>query len=763
MSVDPEMECFGPAAIYLRKPERERIEAQNTPFDAKSSYFVTEPTEMYLKGKLTKREGGKATVETLTGKTITVKEDEIFPMNPPKFDKIEDMAMMTHLSEPSVLYNLKERYAAWMIYTYSGLFCVTVNPYKWLPVYDAKVVSGYRGKKRIEAPPHIFSISDNAYQFMLQDRENQSILITGESGAGKTVNTKRVIQYFATIAVAGGKKTDNIPGKMQGSLEDQIIAANPLLEAYGNAKTVRNDNSSRFGKFIRIHFGTTGKLASADIETYLLEKSRVTFQLSAERSYHIFYQLTTGHKPELIEALLITTNPYDYPMISHGEITVKSINDIEEFIATDEISDLTEQLGETGKTIHELEKAKKSAEAEKSELQTALEEAEAALEHEESKILRVQLELTQVKSEIDRKIAEKDEEIEQIKRNSQRVIESMQSTLDAEVRSRNDAIRIKKKMEGDLNEMEIQLSHANRQASEAQKQLRNVQGQLKDAQLHLDEAIRSQEDMKEQVAMVERRNNLMLAEIEELRAALEQTERGRKVAETELVDASERVGLLHSQNTSLINTKKKLEADLIQIQGEVEDAVQEARNAEEKAKKAITDAAMMAEELKKEQDTSAHLERMKKNLEVTVKDLQHRLDEAENLAMKGGKKQLQKLEARVRELEGEVDSEQRRGADAIKGVRKYERRVKELTYQTEEDKKNISRLQDLVDKLQLKVKSYKRQAEESEEQANSHLSRYRKVQHEMEEAQERADIAESQVNKLRAKSREIVKTKETGE
>ncbi|KAM7371586.1 hypothetical protein PAMP_008807 [Pampus punctatissimus] len=1937
MSSDSEMAAYGPASIYLRKPERERIEAQNTPFDAKTAYFVADPDEMYLKGKLVKKEGGKATVETLSGKafhiqTLTVKEDDIYPMNPPKFDKIEDMAMMTHLNEPCVLYNLKERFASWMIYTYSGLFCVVVNPYKWLPVYDAQVVVAYRGKKRVEAPPHIFSISDNAYQFMLTDRENQSILITGESGAGKTVNTKRVIQYFATIAVAGAKKAEPTPGKMQGSLEDQIIAANPLLEAYGNAKTVRNDNSSRFGKFIRIHFGTTGKLASADIETYLLEKSRVTFQLSAERSYHIFYQLMTGHKPELLEALLITTNPFDYPLISQGEVTVKSINDVEEFIATDtaidilgftteekngiykltgavmhhgnmkfkqkqreeqaepdgtevadkiayllglnsadmlkalcfprvkvgnemvtkgqtvpqvnnsvmalcksiyekmflwmvirinemldtkqprqffigvldiagfeifdfnsfeqlcinftneklqqffnhhmfvleqeeykkegiewefidfgmdlaacieliekpmgifsileeecmfpkasdtsfknklhdqhlgkskafekpkpakgkaeahfslvhyagtvdynitgwldknkdplndsvvqlyqkasnkllvllyaahagaddsaggggkkgkkkggsfqtvsalfrenlgklmtnlrsthphfvrclipnetktpglmenflvihqlrcngvlegiricrkgfpsrilygdfkqrykvlnasvipegqfidnkkasekllgsidvdhtqykfghtkvffkagllgqleemrdeklaelvtmtqalcrgyvmrkefvkmmerreaiysiqynirsfmnvknwpwmnlyfkikpllksaetekelqqmkenydkmksdlatalakkkeleekmvsmlqekndlqlqvaseieslsdaeerceglikskiqleaklketterledeeeinaeltakkrkledecselkkdiddleltlakvekekhatenkvknlteemasqdeaiakltkekkalqeahqqtlddlqaeedkvntltksktkleqqvddlegsleqekklrmdlerakrklegdlklaqesimdlendkqqseenikkkefeisqllskiedeqslgaqlqkkikelqarieeleeeieaerssrakvekqradlsreleeiserleeaggataiqiemnkkreaefqkmrrdleestlqheataaalrkkqadsvaelgeqidnlqrvkqklekekseykmeiddlssnmevvakskgnlekmcrtledqlselkvkndenvrhlndinahrarlqaengefsrqleekdalvsqltrgkqafthqieelkrhveeevkaknalshavqsarhdcdllreqfeeeqeakaelqrgmskantevaqwrtkyetdaiqrteeleeakkklaqrlqdaeesieavnskcaslektkqrlqgevedlmidveranslaanldkkqrnfdkvlaewkqkyeegqaelegaqkearslstelfkmknsyeealdqletikrenknlqqEISDLTEQIGETAKSIHELEKTKKTLETEKSEIHTALEEAEATLEHEEAKILRVQLELNQIKGEVDRKLAEKDEEMEQIKRNSQRVIDSMQSTLDAEVRSRNDALRVKKKMEGDLNEMEIQLSHANRQAAESQKQLRNVQGQLKDAQLHLDDALRGQEDMKEQVAMVERRNGLMLAEIEELRAALEQTERGRKVAEQELVDASERVGLLHSQNTSLLNTKKKLEVDLVQVQGEVDDAVQEARNAEEKAKKAITDAAMMAEELKKEQDTSAHLERMKKNLEVTVKDLQHRLDEAENLAMKGGKKQLQKLESRVRELEVEVEAEQRRGAEAVKGVRKYERKVKELTYQTEEDKKNVIRLQDLVDKLQLKVKAYKRHAEEAEEQANTHMSRYRKVQHELEEAQERADISESQVNKLRAKSRDVGK------
>ncbi|XP_047199730.1 myosin heavy chain, fast skeletal muscle [Hippoglossus stenolepis] len=1932
MSTDGEMQCYGPAAIYLRKPERERIEAQTAPFDAKTAYFVVDATEMYLKGKLVKKEGGKATVDTDCGKTLTVKEVDIHPRNPPKFDKLEDMAMMTHLNEPCVLYNLKERYASWMIYTYSGLFCVVVNPYKWLPVYDAIVVEGYKGKKRIEAPPHIFSISDNAYQFMLTDRENQSVLITGESGAGKTVNTKRVIQYFAIIAIATSKKAEQSAGKIKGSLEDQIIAANPLLEAYGNAKTIRNDNSSRFGKFIRIHFGTSGKLASADIETYLLEKSRVTFQLSAERSYHIFYQLMTGHKPELLEALLITTNPYDYHMVSQGEITVKSIDDVEEFIATDtaidilgftgeekigiykltgavvhhgnmkfkqkqreeqaepdgnevadkiayllglnsadmlkclcyprvkvgnemvtkgqtvsqvnnsvsalcksiyekmflwmvirinemldtkqarqyyigvldiagfeifdynsleqlcinftneklqqffnhhmfvleqeeykkegiewefidfgmdlaacieliekpmgifsileeecmfpkasdttfknklhdqhlgktkafekpkpakgkaeahfslvhyagtvdynitgwleknkdplndsvvqlyqkssnkllallyashfaadeaaagkkgakkkggsfqtvsclfrenlgklmtnlrsthphfvrclipnetktpglmenflvihqlrcngvlegiricrkgfpsrilygdfkqrykvlnasvipegqfidnkkaaekllgsidvdhtqykfghtkvffkagllgtleemrddklatlvtmtqalcrgfvmrkvfakmmerresiysiqynirsfmnvknwpwmhlyfkikpllksaetekelsqmkenydkmktdlatalakkkeleekmvsllqekndlqlqvasegdnlsdaeerceglikskiqfeaklketterledeeeinaeltakkrkledecselkkdiddleltlakvekekhatenkvknlteemasqdesiakltkekkalqeshqqtlddlqaeedkvntltkaktkleqqvddlegsleqekklrmdlerakrklegdlklaqeslmdlendkqqsdekikkrdfeisqllskiedeqslaaqlqkkikelqarieeleeeieaeraarakvekqradlsreleeiserleeaggatasqiemnkkreaefqkmrrdleestlqheatasalrkkqadsvaelgeqidnlqrvkqklekekseykmeiddlssnmesvakakgnlekmcrtledqlselkskndenirqlndinaqrarlltengefsrqleekealvsqltrgkqaytqqieelkrhieeevkaknalahavqssrhdcdllreqfeeeqeakaelqrgmskansevaqwrskyetdaiqrteeleeskkklaqrlqdaeesieavnskcaslektkqrlqaevedlmidveranslaanldkkqrnfdkvlaewkqkyeegqselegslkearslstelfkmknsyeesldqletlkrenknlqqEISDLTEQLGETGKTIHELDKAKKSAESEKAEIQTALEEAEGTLEHEEAKILRIQLELNQIKGEVDRKLAEKDEEMEQIKRNSQRVMDSMQSALDAEVRSRNDALRVKKKMEGDLNEMEVQLSHANRQASEAQKQLRNVQGQLKDALLHLDDAVRGQEDMKEQVAMVERRNGLMVAEIEELRVALEQTERGRKVAEQELVDASERVGLLHSQNTSLLNTKKKLESDFVQVQGEVDDAVQEARNAEEKAKKAITDAAMMAEELKKEQDTSAHLERMKKNLEVTVKDLQHRLDEAENLAMKGGKKQLQKLESRVRELESEVEAEQRRGADAVKGVRKYERRVKELSYQAEEDKKNLTRLQDLVDKLQLKVKAYKRQAEDAEEQANTHMSRCRKVQNEMEEAQERADIAESQVNKMRVKSRDIGKS-----
>ncbi|KAM4692603.1 LOW QUALITY PROTEIN: myosin-4-like [Rhinophrynus dorsalis] len=1929
MSSDAEMAVFGTAALFLRKSEKERIEAQNKPFDAKTSVFVAEPKESYVKGTLQSKEGGKATVKTEGGQTLTVKDDQIFPMNPPKFDKIEDMAMMTHLNEPSVLYNLKERYAAWMIYTYSGLFCVTVNPYKWLPVYNPEVVNAYRGKKRQEAPPHIFSISDNAYQFMLTDRENQSILITGESGAGKTVNTKRVIQYFATIAAAGDKKKEEA-SKNKGTLEDQIIQANPLLEAFGNAKTVRNDNSSRFVSSVFTNIRIKHKSLNLNELAYLLEKSRVTFQLKAERSYHIFYQIMSNKKPELIEMLLITTNPYDYPFVSQGEIAVASIDDTEELMATDsaidilgftpdektaiykltgavlhygnmrfkqkqreeqaepdgtevadkaaylmnlnsadllkalcfprvkvgneyvtkgqtvqqvynavgalgkavyekmflwmvarineqldtkqprqffigvldiagfeifdfnsleqlcinftneklqqffnhhmfvleqeeykkegiewefidfgmdlaacieliekpmgifsileeecmfpkatdvsfknklydqhlgksnnfqkpkpakgkaeahfslihyagtvdynitgwldknkdplnetviglyqkssmktlaylfssyaaaeaegakkggkkkgssfqtvsalfrenlnklmsnlrtthphfvrciipnetktpgamehelvlhqlrcngvlegiricrkgfpsrilygdfkqrykilnasaipegqfidskkasekllgsidvdhtqyrfghtkvffkagllgtleemrddrlaqvmtrtqarcrgylmrvefrkmmerrealfsiqynirsfmnvkhwpwmklffkikpllksaesekemqnmkeefaktkesleksearrkeleekmvkviqekndlllqvqseseslndaeercdqliktkiqleakikelnerledeeesnaeltakkrkledecselkkdiddleltlakvekekhatenkvknlteemavldenivkltkekkalqeahqqtlddlqaeedkvntltkakskleqqvddlegsleqekklrmdlerskrklegdlklaqetimdlenerqqldeklkkkdfeisqflsriedeqvlgvqlqkkikelqarieeleeeieaeraarakaekqrsefsreleeiserleeaggatsaqiemnkkreaefqkmrrdleeatlqheataaalrkkhadsaaelgeqidnlqrvkqklekekselkmeiddlasnlesvskakanfekicrtledqlsevktkeeehqrqindinaqrarlqtengefarqleekealvsqlsrgkqaftqqieelkrqleeetkaknalahglqssrhdcdllreqyeeeqeakaelqrslskangevaqwrtkyetdaiqrteeledakkklaqrlqeaeehieavnskcaslektkvrlqnevedlmvdversnsacaaldkkqknfdkiladwkqkyeeaqaelesslkesrslstelfkmknayeesldqletikrenknlqqEISDLTEQVSETVKSLHEVEKAKKQIEQEKSEIQSALEEAEASLEHEEGKILRIQLELNQVKSEVDRKIAEKDEEIDQLKRNHVRVVESMQSTLDAEIRSRNDALRLKKKMEGDLNEMEVQLSHANRQAAESQKQLRNVQGQLKDVQIHLDDSLRSQEDLKEQLAMVERRANLMQSELEEMRAALEQTERSRKVAEQELLDASERVQLLHSQNTSLINTKKKLETDISQLQTEVEESIQEARNAEEKAKKAITDAAMMAEELKKEQDTSAHLERMKKNLDQTVKDLQLRLDEAEQLAMKGGKKQIQKLEARIRELENEYEAEQKRSSEAIKGVRKYERRVKELTYQSEEDKKNIFRLQDLVDKLQLKVKAYKRQTEEIEEQSNINLTKYRKVQHELEEAEERADIAESQVNKLRVKTREVTK------
>uniref|UniRef100_A0A3Q3X5S8 Uncharacterized protein n=1 Tax=Mola mola TaxID=94237 RepID=A0A3Q3X5S8_MOLML len=420
----------------------------------------------------------------------------------------------------------------------------------------------------------------------------------------------------------------------------------------------------------------------------------------------------------------------------------------------EEIADLSDQISQGAKTIHELEKMKKGLDMEKSEIQAALEEAEGTLEHEESKTLRIQLELNQIKAEVDRKLAEKEEEIDNLRRNNQRTLESMQATLDAEAKSRNEAVRLRKKMEGDLNEIEVQLNHANRQASESQKLLRNLQVQIKDIQLELDDTVHKNEELKEQMVVTERRNNLLAAEVEELRALHEQNDRARKLAEHELLEATERVNLLHSQNTGLINQKKKLESDLSMLSTEVDDAVQECRNAEEKAKKAITDAAMMAEELKKEQDTSAHLERMKKNMEQTIKDLQMRLDEAEQIALKGGKKQVQKLEARVKELENDLESEQKKSQEYQKGVRKYERRVKELSYQAEEDKKNLVRQQDLIDKLQAKVKSYKRQTEEAEEQANSNLSKYKKLQHELNDAEERADMAETQVNKLRVRTRD---------
>lgn len=334
---------FGEAGPFLRKTDLELLAAQTLAFDGKKRAWIPDEKEAYIEIEIKELSGDKVIVETKDGKTLTMKDSDIQQMNPPKYDMIEDMAMLTHLNEASVLNNLRRRYASWMIYTYSGLFCVTVNPYKWLPVYTAPVVVAYKGKRRSEAPPHIYSIADNAYNDMLRNRENQSMLITGESGAGKTVNTKRVIQYFAIVAALGettAKKGQSPATKTGGTLEDQIIEANPAMEAFGNAKTLRNDNSSRFGKFIRIHFGPTGKLASADIDIYLLEKSRVIFQQPGERSYHIYYQIMSQKKPELLDMLLVSSNPYDYHFCSQGVTTVENMDDGQELLATDHAMDI---------------------------------------------------------------------------------------------------------------------------------------------------------------------------------------------------------------------------------------------------------------------------------------------------------------------------------------------------------------------------------------------------------------------------------------
>ncbi|XP_071519991.1 uncharacterized protein zip isoform X2 [Panulirus ornatus] len=276
-----------------------------------------------------------------TGKRVRVAKDDIQKMNPPKFNKVEDMAELTCLNEASVLHNLKERYYSGLIYTYSGLFCVVVNPYRRLPIYTEKVIEMYKGKKRHEMPPHVFAITDCAYRSMLQDREDQSILCTGESGAGKTENTKKVIQYLAYVAAskakggASGEEQTLHTGNVykSGELEAQLLQANPILEAFGNAKTVKNDNSSRFGKFIRINFDNSGYIAGANIETYLLEKSRAIRQTHDERTFHIFYQLLAGATQQQRRDFILE-DPKHYNFLTQGKIPVPGIDEVAEFQAT---------------------------------------------------------------------------------------------------------------------------------------------------------------------------------------------------------------------------------------------------------------------------------------------------------------------------------------------------------------------------------------------------------------------------------------------
>ncbi|XP_068799377.1 myosin-9 [Struthio camelus] len=295
---------------------------------AKKLVWVPSEKNGFEAASLKEEVGDEAIVELAeNGKKVRINKDDIQKMNPPKFSKVEDMAELTCLNEASVLHNLKERYYSGLIYTYSGLFCVVINPYKNLPIYSEEIVEMYKGKKRHEMPPHIYAITDTAYRSMMQDREDQSILCTGESGAGKTENTKKVIQYLAHVASSHKSKKD------QGELERQLLQANPILEAFGNAKTVKNDNSSRFGKFIRINFDVNGYIVGANIETYLLEKSRAIRQAKEERTFHIFYYLLSGAGEHLKTDLLL--EPYNkYRFLSNGHVTIPGQQDKDMFLET---------------------------------------------------------------------------------------------------------------------------------------------------------------------------------------------------------------------------------------------------------------------------------------------------------------------------------------------------------------------------------------------------------------------------------------------
>ncbi|NWR43217.1 MYH10 protein, partial [Regulus satrapa] len=327
---DPERYLFVDRAVIYNP-------ATQADWTAKKLVWIPSERHGFEAASIKEEKGDEVLVELAeNGKKALVSKDDVQKMNPPKFSKVEDMAELTCLNEASVLHNLKDRYYSGLIYTYSGLFCVVINPYKNLPIYSENIIEMYRGKKRHEMPPHIYAISESAYRCMLQGKEQwvlkemSALFCRGESGAGKTENTKKVIQYLAHVASSHkGRKDHNIPGE----LERQLLQANPILESFGNAKTVKNDNSSRFGKFIRINFDVTGYIVGANIETYLLEKSRAVRQAKDERTFHIFYQLLAGAGEHLKSDLLLE-GFNNYRFLSNGYIPIPGQQDKDNFQET---------------------------------------------------------------------------------------------------------------------------------------------------------------------------------------------------------------------------------------------------------------------------------------------------------------------------------------------------------------------------------------------------------------------------------------------
>ncbi|KAK7117256.1 hypothetical protein R3I94_022725 [Phoxinus phoxinus] len=229
-----------------------------------------------------------------------------------------DLTALSYLHEPAVLHNLKVRFVeSKIIYTYCGIILVAVNPYKQLPIYGDAVIHAYSGQNMGDLDPHIFAVAEEAYKQMARNNKNQSIIVSGESGAGKTVSARYAMRYFAIVSKSGSKTR----------VEDKVLASNPITEAIGNAKTTRNDNSSRFGKYTEISFDKRYQIIGANMRTYLLEKSRVVFQSENERNYHIFYQMCAcANQPEFKGLRLLGAEKFNYTRLG-GETEIEGVDD----------------------------------------------------------------------------------------------------------------------------------------------------------------------------------------------------------------------------------------------------------------------------------------------------------------------------------------------------------------------------------------------------------------------------------------------------
>merc|ERR1712062_118220 len=281
-----------------------------------------------------------------------------------------------------------------------------------------------------------------------------------------------------------------------------------------------------------------------------------------------------------------------------------------------------------------------------------------------------------------------------------------------------EALRMKKKLESDASELDTALEHSNAANQDTQKAIKKYHQQIREAQ-----------------------------------TKLEQSDRARRVAEQELSDTNEQLSDQTCTNQAIAGAKRKLESEMQSLHGDLDEMISEAGLSDDKAKKAMVDAARIADELRSEQELAQGYERDHKLLECQVKDMQARLDDAETNALKGGKKAMNKMETRIRELESEIDAESRRMADGQKNLRKSERRIKEMTYASDEDRKNHERMQALIDQLQSKIKSYKKQIEEAEEIAALNLAKFRNAHAQLSDAEERADLNEQALAKTKARGR----------
>ncbi|ORY03520.1 myosin-2 [Basidiobolus meristosporus CBS 931.73] len=308
-----------------------------------TNVWLEDDKEGWISGQVlsSKTDDTKAYLEIrdATGKVVNLefsldkllkKKVELPPLcNPPILEGIDDLTNLSYLHEPAVLHNIRTRYSQHNIYTYSGIVLIACNPFQKVSLYSQDVIQAYSGRTRGELEPHLFAISEDAYRCMIREKQNQTIVVSGESGAGKTVSAKFIMRYFASV-----KEGDGNVGSDLSEVEEQILATNPVLEAFGNAKTTRNDNSSRFGKYIEILFDQSTNIVGARVRTYLLERSRLIYQPEIERNYHIFYQLCAGATAQEREELSIEQFSSYHYLNQGGDGVIPDVDDCQELELT---------------------------------------------------------------------------------------------------------------------------------------------------------------------------------------------------------------------------------------------------------------------------------------------------------------------------------------------------------------------------------------------------------------------------------------------
>merc|ERR1719232_1381832 len=323
-------------------------------------------------------------------------------------------------------------------------------------------------------------------------------------------------------------------------------------------------------------------------------------------------------------------------------------------------------------------------------------------------------------------------------------------------RSIHEIDKIRKRLEAEKMELQAALEHANAANAETQKVIKKYHQQIRDMQGKLEKEQRAKESDREALLTNERKANTAQNGLEEARTLLDQADRARRITEQELSDTNELLSNLTCNNQAIAGAKRKLESELATLQVDLDEMRREAGNSEEKSKKAMIDAARLADELRNEQETSAAFERERKLQECQVKDIQARLDDAEVNALKGGKKAMHKMESRIRELESEVDAEARRMADATKNLKASERHIKEISLKQSEDAENKAKMDKLIDSLHSKIENFKKQIGEAEEIASLNLTKYRQTQSQLADASQRADLNEKALAKTRASARSLL-------